>query len=768
MAIKITDLPAAPDGKFRTEDEFPVTRPSNPGAEGAYKQSIANRLGDESIEGNLTITGAQTVNGNQTVTGTSYTNALDIDSGNGTITSVNNNPVFSNGSGAQVTLDGDTTTVHNVLKVEADSGFASEILFSNTDGAAGYDATISSRFDNSFILYNTHQAPIKGVINNVEVFLGNYDGTNKSFTVRGLTETETLKVTTGAAAGKVLKSDADGNATWQTDSTGGDVVGPSSPVVASNLAAFDTTTGKLIKDAGVSTSQITTNANNIATNATAIAAKLDEANSIFRAGYSKYCADGRDDLATVINSITNEGTIVNLSSGSFGGTTPVTINKNNICIFGPPSTPGLVEFLHEITTASTADRIRMRYIMFDADFTAAAKRSTYNHCSFTENLSIETSATPGYMTFANCGFAAEKTISVQNTFASVIYFINCNFSGCSFSLNQATSQQVIFSNCGGFTSFPANATYAGINTLTSGYIQNTVTKTELASGSGTAGQVLTSGGANTPDTWTTPAEAGGTYFAFTSSTTHTVPDGKTKAVVTVIGSGGGGSGSGASQVQSLAEDGIEGAGGGGGAGGQMQQIEFNVVEGLDLTITIGSAGTGGAGQTTSADPQNGGAGGSCSLRVTGSADTILSSAGGLGGNAAQVSGTNGHITGGQGANGYYAGGGAGGGWFYNQSTGVTTNGVAGQGGSGTGTDHVFHGESGSGHSSGNGALNNQGVAAGASSPGKGGAGGGPKTSSLASYGTGGNGASAPLGVFNWTNGNAGESGSPGAVTITYF
>jgi len=400
----------------------------------------------------------QTITGDQTVEGTSYVNVVNIDSGNAQITTLNNN-----------------------LEIN-----------------------------------NTYAASIKGVINGQTNFDANYDGTDNTFTVNGKVETDLLKVTTGAAVGKVLKSDADGNATWQTDNTGsGDVVGPSSPVVDSNLAAFDSATGKRIKDAGVPASQVTTNMGNIsantiniATNVTAIATKLDEANSIFRAGYSKYCADGRDDLATVINSITNEGTIVNLSSGSFGGTTPVTINKNNIAIFGPPSTPGLVEFLYEITTASTADRIRMRYMMFDADFTAAAKRSTYNHCSFTENLSIETSATPGYMTFANCGFAAEKIISVQNTFASVIYFINCNFSGCSFSLNQATSQQVIFSNCGGFTSFPANATYAGINTLTSGYIQNTVTKTELASGSGTAGQVLTSGGANTPDTWTTISPGG--------------------------------------------------------------------------------------------------------------------------------------------------------------------------------------------------------------------------------------------------------------------
>tara|TARA_R110000868_G_C10972986_1_gene771129 strand:- start:20184 stop:22781 length:2598 start_codon:yes stop_codon:yes gene_type:complete len=245
---------------------------------------------------------------------------------------------------------------------------------------------------------------------------------------------------------------------------------------------------------------------------TALDLKLDEVNSIYKPNYTKYCVDNRDELSTIIASITNQGTVVNISQGSFGGATPLVINKDNIALIAPPSTPALVEFAYEISTASTADRIRMRYLSFDADFNAASNRSTYNHCTFNENLNIQTSATAGYMTFANCEFAAGKIISVQNTYASVVYFINCNFDGCSFALNQFSNQQVIFSNCAGFVSFPTNATYAAINTLTSGYIQNTVTKTLLATGAGSSGQVLTSGGSGGLDTWTTPG-GGGTGLA---------------------------------------------------------------------------------------------------------------------------------------------------------------------------------------------------------------------------------------------------------------
>jgi hypothetical protein len=77
------------------------------------------------------------------------------------------------------------------------------------------------------------------------------------------------------------------------------------------------------------------------------------------------------------------------------------------------------------------------------------------------------------------------------------------------SLLQSQAVQVIFNNCAGFTSFNANATYAGLNSLTSGLLQNSVSKVVLASGSGTTGQVLTSGGAGGVDSWTTVSGGGG-------------------------------------------------------------------------------------------------------------------------------------------------------------------------------------------------------------------------------------------------------------------
>lgn len=50
--------------------------------------------------------------------------------------------------------------------------------------------------------------------------------------------------------GQVLKATSSTTATWQTDALGGDVVGPAS-AVDSNLASYNTTTGKLIKDSAI-------------------------------------------------------------------------------------------------------------------------------------------------------------------------------------------------------------------------------------------------------------------------------------------------------------------------------------------------------------------------------------------------------------------------------------------------------------------------------------------------------------------------------------
>lgn len=65
-------------------------------------------------------------------------------------------------------------------------------------------------------------------------------------------EVGTIKITGGSpGAGKLLQSDADGDATWETISSGsGDVVGPSSATDEA-VARFDATTGKLVQNSAM-------------------------------------------------------------------------------------------------------------------------------------------------------------------------------------------------------------------------------------------------------------------------------------------------------------------------------------------------------------------------------------------------------------------------------------------------------------------------------------------------------------------------------------
>jgi hypothetical protein len=61
---------------------------------------------------------------------------------------------------------------------------------------------------------------------------------------------------------------------------------------------------------------------------------------------------------------------------------------------------------------------------------------------------------------------------------------------------------VIFNNCANFFAYPPNATYVGLNVLSTGYSKNNVSKTIDANGSfGNSGDVLTSGGLNGLDFW---------------------------------------------------------------------------------------------------------------------------------------------------------------------------------------------------------------------------------------------------------------------------
>lgn len=178
---------------------------------------------------------------------------------------------------------------------------------------------------------------------------------------------------------------------------------------------------------------------------------------------------------------------------------------------------------------------------------------------------------------------------------------------------------------------------------------------------GTSGQVLTSAGSGAAPTWSTPAGGFSAMTVLTSSTTFTIPSGKTTLKVTVVGGGGGGGGA--------------GGGSSGGTGGST-----TVASGTQTISTV----TGGGGSGGGPENGSGGAGGTASggsINSTGSGGGGGSSTGyvssGVGGSSIFGGGARGNIgytSGNSGSN--YGGGGSG----ASQGGGSTSAGGGGGGG----------------------------------------------------------------------------------------
>ena len=155
---------------------------------------------------------------------------------------------------------------------------------------------------------------------------------------------------------------------------------------------------------------------------------------------------------------------------------------------------------------------------------------------------------------------------------------------------------------------------------------------------GTSGQVLTSGGASAAPSWATPASSGQLIRAprnLSSGTSYTTPSGCNSILVEMWGGGGGG-GTGADG--SSGDTASPGTGGGGGA--YLRQY-IAVSPSTAYTIAIGAAGAAGAIPGTTSAGNNGTAGGTTSIIVSG---TTYSCTGGGAGSGGRLSTTGANVT----------------------------------------------------------------------------------------------------------------------------
>jgi hypothetical protein len=208
--------------------------------------------------------------------------------------------------------------------------------------------------------------------------------------------------------------------------------------------------------------------------------------------------------------LTNQADVVNISAGSYSEDVEIN-DKINIAVIGPAVGNTICE-TDGLQIIGDSQLIRVCNLQVQGASNTIAGRGRYHFknvawqgtSTTTNNISIQNFDYLNYATFENCEFEYSE-ITVPITFAGVIYFINCNFSGSTtLNFNQSSAVQVIINNCAGLISFPTTCTLIGMNVLaTTGESRITATNLDskylLINGASTYSSVnknLTTDGAN--------------------------------------------------------------------------------------------------------------------------------------------------------------------------------------------------------------------------------------------------------------------------------
>ena len=198
-----------------------------------------------------------------------------------------------------------------------------------------------------------------------------------------------------------------------------------------------------------------------------------------------YVNENINTIQSAVNQV-SQADVINISSGSYTEAVTIT-DKYNIALTAPSTASTICEILNGIIIDGTSELIRLANLQVKGANSQiyGVGRHRLNNIVFTGSASQTNAIQIGanstkFMTISNCEFDNYCTVNVSNLFGNVIYFINCNFGGATITLSQASPLQVIFNNCAGFpTSFPVNATYVGLNVLTSGVSRTDTTNVNL-------------------------------------------------------------------------------------------------------------------------------------------------------------------------------------------------------------------------------------------------------------------------------------------------
>lgn len=144
---------------------------------------------------------------------------------------------------------------------------------------------------------------------------------------------------------------------------------------------------------------------------------------------------------------TRQGVVIKMSAGSFGDTTPISIDKINIAIEGEVygKLAPLTEIFAPLTLSASSQRIRLSGLQLDGGLTInAAGAVTVNHniySCYLDGLSLagaKASGSTAYVRFTDCDI---NDVVIAAGYNITTYFVRCNFSGTFTNAN--TTQGVI-------------------------------------------------------------------------------------------------------------------------------------------------------------------------------------------------------------------------------------------------------------------------------------------------------------------------------------
>lgn len=210
---------------------------------------------------------------------------------------------------------------------------------------------------------------------------------------------------------------------------------------------------------------------------------VDNADEFALTANSIYVNDNIKTIQSAVDNVT-QADVIYISSGSYGEAVTIR-NKYNMALVAPSVgavANTLCEILNGVVIDGTSELVRLNNLQIKGANSQifGVGRNRCNNIVFT-GTAVQTNfieigkASTNFIIFTNCEFDNYCNVTVHSTFASVVYFINCNFGSCTLTLSQASPLQVIINNCSGFVSFPVNATYYGMNVLASGTANLTTT-----------------------------------------------------------------------------------------------------------------------------------------------------------------------------------------------------------------------------------------------------------------------------------------------------